>query len=371
MSSSTTALAQRTVLFDFHVSKGARMVPFAGWEMPVQYSGIIEEHLAVRQNAGLFDVSHMGECRVNGSQSAAFLDSICTNSIANLNNGQARYTILCQPNGGCVDDIIVYRCSENEFFICLNASNAAKDIAWMQKHTPGFNCTVTDECADWAQLALQGPKAEAILQPLTATALAEIPSFNFREGTVAGTKTIISRTGYTGERGFELYIHPSQAVALAEKLLHAGTAHGLKLAGLGARDSLRLEAGYPLYGHEISETISPLQAGLGWAVKLKKESNFIGKPSLLAEKESNNRPRVIHFKLADKRIARADTEVVNNSGIVGKVLSGTHSPSLGYPIGSALVEQNALVGALAVRIRDKDYSLEIVRPPFLKTSLHP
>lgn len=361
--------AQQTALYDFHVKNGARMVPFAGWDMPVQYSGIIEEHTAVREAAGLFDVSHMGECTVEGAQAAAFLDYACTNNIANLKHGQARYTLLCQPDGGCVDDIIVYRRDESRFFICLNASNAAKDIAWLQEHSQDYDCTVTDVCANWAQLALQGPKAEAMLQPLTDTPLGEIGFFHFVEARVAQIPVIISRTGYTGEQGFELYVEPPQASALAEKLLETGTPLGLKLAGLGARDSLRLEAGYPLYGHEISETISPLQAKLGWAVKLKKESNFIGRPALKQEKANGVQRTLVFFKLNDRRIARAGTDIVAGEEVVGMVVSGTHSPSLGCPIGSALVKTEFADTPLQALIRNKHYPLETVKPPFIVTSL--
>lgn len=364
------SVIQKTPLHAFHVAQGARMVPFAGWEMPVHYTGILEEHLAVRQAAGLFDVSHMGECRVEGKDAAAMLDYACTNSIANLQVGQARYTILCQQDGGCVDDIIVYRMEENRFFICLNASNAAKDIAWLRQCAEGFECVLEDECSQWAQLALQGPAAEGILQKLTPTPLDRLGFFHGCEAEVAGIAVIISRTGYTGEAGFELYVAPQQAVALAECLLDTGLPQGLKLAGLGARDSLRLEAGYPLYGHEISETISPLQAGLAWAVKFKKTCDFVGKDALLAERAAGNKPVIVHFKLTDRRIARQGTEVVDAQGkVVGCVVSGTHSPSLGCPIGSALVERSALDATIAVRIRDKDYPLECVKPPFLTTSL--
>lgn len=359
----------KTILYDFHVNNGARMVPFAGWQMPVQYTGILEEHLAVRESAGLFDVSHMGECRVKGAQSAEFLDYVCTNSIANLKNGQARYTLLCQEDGGCVDDIIVYRVSENEFFICLNAANAAKDIAWLSQHNEAYDCTVSDECEQWAQLALQGPKAFDILKKVTDVAVAEMGTFTFAEGEVAGKSCLISRTGYTGEIGVELYLKPEDAQTVAEALVEAGKAEGLKLCGLGSRDSLRLEAGYPLYGHEISESLNPLQGGMGWAVKFKKASDFIGKAALANEKEKGVSRKVIFFKLADKRIARPGTPVVSGGETVGEVVSGTHSPSLGSPIGSAWVNTANLEDSLAVSIRGKDYPLETVRPPFIKTSL--
>ena len=245
-----SAPLSRTPLFALHVELGGRIVPFAGWEMPVQYTGIIEEHMAVRRTAGLFDVSHMGEARVRGRDAAKFLDGVMTNEMSTIKVGMARYTVMCQPDGGCVDDLIVYRLAEDEFLICLNASNAPKDIAWMRAHIGAHQVEVLDECAAWAQLALQGPRAEAILALATATPLASIKRFGFVFGEVAGvTGCLISRTGYTGSPGFEIYLPAASAEKVARALLAAGKPHGLVPAGLGARDSLRLEANYPLYGH--------------------------------------------------------------------------------------------------------------------------
>ena len=344
------------------------MVPFAGWEMPVQYTGILNEHLAVRRAAGLFDVSHMGEARVSGPDAAGFLDYVATNNIANLKDGCARYTILCYENGGCVDDIIIYREAEDSFFICLNASNAQKDIEWMLGNKGDFQCEIEDVSAQYAQLALQGPQAIKILSKLTSLSLSELRPFRFLNGDVAGKPMMVSATGYTGERGFELYVEPQYAIGLAEEIYQAGSDEGLVLAGLGARDSLRLEMGYPLYGHEISETISPIQAGLGWAVKFKKE-RFIGREQLLNQADNGPESRVCFFTLNDRRIARKGAEIVDESGsVVGEVLSGTHSPSLNQPIGSALVKAGA-DGPLAVRIRNKDYQLELKSTPLVKTSL--
>ena len=356
----------RTPLFDFHVALGARIVPFAGWEMPVQYSGIIEEHIAVRKAAGLFDVSHMGEARVRGRDAAAFLDHLMTNEMASIKPGSARYTIMCQPDGGCVDDLIVYRISENEFFICLNASNAKKDIAWMQSHIGTHQVEVIDECKSWAQLALQGPLAEKILSLVTDLPLAEIKRFHFRIGTVAGASDcIVSRTGYTGSAGFEIYLPASKATAVAQKLIEVGKPVGLLPVGLGARDSLRLEAGYPLYGHEISETISPIQAGLGWTVKLNK-ADFIGRAALQKQTSEGATSKVIHYTLNDRRIARQGTPILSGDTIVGEVLSGTLSPILNKPIGSALIQTNAKPETLAVDIRGTRIPLEIAIAPFVK-----
>lgn len=356
----------RTPLFDFHVALGARLVPFAGWEMPVQYSGIIEEHLAVRKAAGLFDVSHMGEARIRGRDAATFLDRVMTNEMSSIKPGSARYTIMCQPDGGCVDDLIVYRISENEFFICLNASNAAKDIAWMQSHIGTNQLEVIDECKAWAQLALQGPLAEKILSLVTDLPLSEIKRFQFRIGTVAGASDcIVSRTGYTGSAGFEIYLPAAKATAVAQKLMSVGQPLGLLPVGLGARDSLRLEAGYPLYGHELSEKISPIEAGLGWTVKLSKP-DFIGRAALQKQVDSKAHAKVVHFTLNDRRIARQGTPVLSGDTVVGEVLSGTLSPILNQPIGSALIKNSADPQSLAVDIRGTRIPLQIAVAPFVK-----
>ncbi|MFZ9201148.1 MAG: glycine cleavage system aminomethyltransferase GcvT [Opitutales bacterium] len=357
----------RTPLHAFHVAHGGRMVPFAGWEMPVQYTGIIEEHLAVRRAAGLFDVSHMGECRVTGPDAATFLDRVMTNTMATIPVGLARYTILCQPDGGCVDDLIVYRLGAEEFLICLNASNAAKDIAWLRAQVGTARVTIADECAQWAQLALQGPLAETILATLTPAPLAGIKRFGFVTTSVAGAAgCIVSRTGYTGSPGFEIYLPAAAANQVAEAILAAGKPHGLLLSGLGCRDSLRLEAGYPLYGHEISECISPIQAGLGWTVKFTKP-DFIGREALKRQADGNLPSSVVLFSLNDRRIARQGTPVLSGETKVGEVLSGTLSPMLNKPIGTALVAAGALAkGGLTIDIRGNRIPLEVSAEPFVK-----
>lgn len=357
----------RTPLYALHVELGARIVPFAGWEMPVQYTGIIEEHMAVRRQAGLFDVSHMGEARVRGRDAAAFLDRIMTNEMATLKAGFARYTIMCQPDGGCVDDLIVYRLGPEEFLICLNASNAAKDIAWMRSLVGGAQVEIVDECTAWAQLAIQGPLAEQILTLVTKLPLASIRRFAFAAGEVAGTAgCIISRTGYTGSPGFEIYLPAAAAEKVARALLATGKPLGLIPAGLGARDSLRLEANYPLYGHEISERISPIQAGLGWTVKFGKP-DFIGREALLRQAEGGPQSSVVLFSLEDRRIARQGAVVFAGDIAVGEVLSGTHSPMLGKPIGTALIAAgHANSSALTVDIRGHRAPLRIATEPFVK-----
>src|SRR5690606_1629061 len=244
--------------------------------MSVQYRSILEEHKAVRRAAGLFDVSHMGEADVRGPGAARFLNRLLTNDVSRLFPGRILYSPMCYPDGGVVDDLLVYMRAPDDYFLCFNAGNIDKDLAWFKEQSGGFDVTITDRSDDYALLAVQGPAAVAILQGLTGAKLDAIKYYHFGEGTVAGVHCLLSRTGFTGEDGFELYHAAGDALALAEALLEAGRPHGLELAGLGARDSLRLEAGYPLYGHELSEQISPLVAGLGWTVKLDKPDGFVG-----------------------------------------------------------------------------------------------
>jgi aminomethyltransferase len=365
-----TAALSRTPLHGWHARHGARFVPFSGWEMPVQYTGILDEHRATRQGAGLFDVSHMGEALVSGPQAAAFLDHVATNRLGDLAVGRARYTLLCAPDGGVVDDIIVYRTGPQNYLLCLNAGNTPGDLAWLGEHARRFDCEFRDASADYAQLALQGPRAIEIAARLAPSAvnLADVPRFSFVEIVLAGATMIASRTGYTGEDGFEFYIQPGQAEAFADALLEAGADLGLKPCGLGARDSLRLEAGLPLYGHEISRDISPLQAGLGWAVKLDKSGGFIGRDALAAEAAAGPANRVVFFILDDRRVARADMTVSAGGQPVGRILSGTVSPILNLPIGSALIADSALKSGapLTVDVRGAAIPLRLAKPPLHK-----
>lgn len=343
------------------------MVDFAGWDMPVQYASIIAEHKAVRTTAGLFDVSHMGEVDVVGADAEAFLNRLVTNEVSSLYPGRVLYTPMCRPDGGVVDDLLVYQREPSRYFLCLNASNTAKDLAWMREQASGFaDLTLTDRSEDYALLAVQGPTAEKIVQTLTGAKLPILRYYHFQEGTVAGVHCLISRTGYTGEPGFELYHAAADAPALATALLEAGTPHGLQLAGLGARDSLRLEAGYPLYGHELNEDLSPVAAGLGWTVKLQKPGGFIGRDALAAEKQDPARRRVVYFRTGDRRIVRAGTPVLDEAGAeVGAVLSGTLSPMLGEAIGSAVVPAAVAAHPLRVDIRGTSFTLQLVKPPFV------
>lgn len=353
---------KRTSLYDFHKKHGARMVPFAGWEMPVQYTGIIEEHKAVRKQVGLFDVSHMGEVRVEGPDAEIFLNSIMTNDVSHLSEGHAMYSLMCYSNGGVVDDLIIYRLKKDRFFICVNASNTAKDVAWFEESSDRFDCVVEDVSQKYSQLALQGPLSEKILASWLPD-IQQLKRFNFKEVKIENMDVTLSRTGYTGEDGFELYFAWEKGPVLAEKILKVGESLGLKLAGLGARDSLRLEAGFPLYGHEISDKISPLEAGLDFAVKLEK-AHFIGKEVLIDQKKNGLSKKIIFFKLEDRRIARAGSKIFSQNHEIGEVVSGTQSPMLNQPIGSALIK-NSYKEPLFIEIRGAKIRLLPVNPPFV------
>lgn len=361
------SMLKRTPLHAFHAAHGGRLVDFAGWEMPVQYRSILEEHKAVRRAAGLFDVSHMGEVDVRGPEAERFLNHLVTNDVSRLYPGRVLYSPMCDPTGGVVDDLLVYQREPSGYLLCINAGNIDKDLAWIANAAAGYDVTVTDRSADYALLAVQGPKAAGIVQSLTGAKLGTVRYYHFVEATVAGVHCLVSRTGYTGEDGFELYLATGEAEALAEALLTAGKGDGLELAGLGARDSLRLEAGFPLYGHELSAEISPLAAGLGWTVKLEKAGGFVGRDALAKEKAEGSPAKVVYFKTGDRRIVRADTPVVNASGAhVGRVLSGTLSPLLNEAIGSALVTAFAAATPLSVDIRGVGIHLQLVKPPFVE-----
>jgi aminomethyltransferase len=358
---------KRTPLRDFHVAHGARLVDFAGWEMPVQYRSILEEHKAVRRAAGLFDVSHMGEFDVEGPGAAAFLNALVTNNVAKMYPGRVLYSPMCHPDGGVIDDLLVYMRGPESFLLCVNAGNIGVDLEWIRSRAAGSDVAVTDRSDAYALLAVQGPRAAGIVQRLTDARLEHLRYYHFTEGAVAGVRCIISRTGYTGEDGVELYHAAGDAPALAAAILDGGQADGLELCGLGARDSLRLEAGFPLYGHEISREISPLTAGLGWTVKLDKEGDFSGRAALAAEKKAGSPHAVVFFKTGDRRIIRPETPVAAEDGAtVGRVLSGTLSPMLLEAIGSALVETAAASTQLRADVRGSLIDLRLVKPPFIE-----
>ncbi|OHB29914.1 MAG: glycine cleavage system protein T [Desulfuromonadaceae bacterium GWC2_58_13] len=363
-------MLKKTPLNAIHKQAGARMVDFGGWEMPVQYRGVIEEHLAVRNAAGLFDVSHMGEIKVDGPGALAFIQELTTNDASSLENGQVQYSALCYPHGGVVDDLTLYRFDEEHYLFCVNAANTDKDFAWMEEVLADgdfHGVALHNVSDDFAQLALQGPLAETILARLTDTAPVGIGYYHFYEGLVAGVPTIISRTGYTGEDGFELYFAPDAAENLWNALMEAGADDGLVPVGLGARDTLRLEMKYALYGHELSTEISPLEAGLGWITKLDKPS-FVGREALLKQKEAGVSRRLIGFAMTEPGIPRADYPVFAEGRQVGVVTSGTMSPSLRVGIGLALVEQGfAAIGTrLQIGIRTRRVGAKVEKTPFVK-----
>lgn len=361
-------MERKTPLYETHRAAGGRIVPFAGWLLPVQYgTGVIAEHLAVRRQAGLFDVSHMGEFTLAGADALANLNRLLTNDFSNLSIGQVRYTAMCTETGGVVDDLVVCRLGEYVYLLVVNASNRDKDAAHIQAHLSG-DCRFTDRSDEIALLALQGPAAPAILQKLARET--DIPKKYYWLSSrvkAAGVETIVSRTGYTGELGYELYCAPPDAPALWDALLEAGAAEGLVSCGLGARDTLRLEAAMPLYGHEMDETVSPLEAGLGFAVKLEKE-DFIGKAALLADKPPK-RTRV-GLAVTGRGIVREHCPLYRDGVQIGETTSGTHSPLLGKGIAMALVTAGSCApgDAVEAEVRGRRVAMEVVPLPFYKRS---
>src|SRR5918998_3812183 len=329
---STGGEPRRTPLYDEHKALGARLVDFAGWEMPVQYSGIKAEHQAVRNHAGLFDVSHMGEVVFRGPDAEEAVQRLVTRDVLRLTDGQVGYAAVCYEDGGTVDDVLVYRRPE-DYLVVVNASNREKDLEHFRGNTKDLNVEVADESDDWALLALQGPGAAGLLMALTDGDLPGLKYYRFLEGDVAGAEAVISRTGYTGEDGFELYLSPDGAPRVWRELLEAGATP----TGLGARDTLRLEAGMCLYGNELDPETTPLEAGIGFAVHLHKEQEFIGQDALKKEKEEGPRKKLVGFKVEGRGIARHGRPVAVDGETVGTVTSGTQSPTLGEAVGLALV----------------------------------
>jgi aminomethyltransferase len=361
-----TLTPRPTPLRDAHVAAGAKLVEFAGWEMPVQYAGLMEEHRAVRSAAGLFDVSHMGEFRVSGPGAEAFLQGLTPNDVARLAIGRAHYSALLTPEGTFVDDLLVYRLGVTEFMLVVNAANLAGDFAWITAR-PHPDCEVTDVSDETALVALQGPRALSILSPLTAVELAPIKYYGFAHGEVAGHPALISRTGYTGEDGFELYLAPEAAPAVWDALMAAGAPLGLQPAGLGARDTLRLEASMALYGHEIDLTTTPLEAGLDWVVKLEK-GDFLGRDALLAQRERGIGRRLVGFEILGRGIARQGHALRKDGQTLGTVTSGTFCPTLEKAVGMGyLPVELAAVGAeIAVDVRGRELPARVVPLPFYR-----
>ncbi|MGH3145518.1 MAG: glycine cleavage system aminomethyltransferase GcvT [Rubrobacter sp.] len=351
---------RRTPLYDEHKDLGARLVDFAGWEMPVQYSGIKAEHQAVREHAGLFDVSHMGEAVFRGPEAESAVQRLVTRDVSRLDVGQAGYSAVCYEDGGTVDDVIVYR-REGDFLVVVNASNREKDLAHFRENTGDLDVEVADESDDWALLALQGPEAAQLLHSATDAELSALKPFRFAEGEVAGAWALISRTGYTGEDGFEIYLPPDDAPTVWRHLIQAGATP----AGLGARDTLRLEAGMCLYGNELDAETTPLEAGISFAVHLEKDPRFIGQRALLLEDTQGLRKRLVGFEMEGRGIARHGHHVTSGAEIVGEVTSGTQSPTLGRAIGLALVDPG-VEDRFEVVIRDNPVPAKTVALPFYR-----
>jgi len=355
-----------TPLNSVHCALRAKMVDFGGWDMPVQYSGIIDEHLAVRRSVGLFDVSHMGEIEIRGRQAAELTDFVTTNSVRKLKQGQAHYSGLLYDHGGFVDDILVHKVADDHFFLCVNASNQGKDFEHIRQQNR-FDASVEFSSDRYSQLAIQGPKAQATLQKLTPVDLGSIKYYWFTDGQVSGTPARIARTGYTGEDGFEIYAPPSEAVRLWNEVLRAGEEFGIKPCGLGARNTLRLEAKMALYGHEIDASISPLEADLGWIVKLDK-GDFVGRASLLKQKESGIKRKLVGFEMRGRGIGRDGYEVYLEGAPAGWVTSGSPAPSLNKNIGLCYLptEQAQPGKTIQIMIRNQPVDAVTVETPFYK-----
>ncbi|WP_257345757.1 glycine cleavage system aminomethyltransferase GcvT [Pseudalkalibacillus decolorationis] len=359
---------QRTPLFELYKDYGAKVIDFGGWELPVQFSSIKEEHEAVRTKAGLFDVSHMGEITVKGSDALNYLQYVLTNDVSKLQEGAAQYTAMCYENGGTVDDLLVYKRGDDDYLLVVNASNIEKDYDWLLKNKKG-NVEIENISSDVAQLALQGPVAEKVLQKLTDYDLSQIGFFKFEDDVeVAGAKALVSRTGYTGEDGFEIYCDSKDAASLWKKFLEAGEAEGTLPIGLGARDTLRFEAKLALYGQELTSEISPLEAGIGFAVKLKKEADFIGKEALIQQKEEGLKRKLVGIEMIEKGIPRTHYEVFKNDNKIGEVTTGTQSPTLKKNLGLALIDSayTELGTEVEVQVRKKRLKAEVVKSPFYK-----
>jgi aminomethyltransferase len=356
---------KRTPYTDFHIAAGAKMVPFAGYLMPVQYTGIIEEHKAVRNNVGLFDLTHMGEFVVTGPKALEFLQKMTTNDVAALKKNQIQYTCMTYPDGGIVDDLLVYNL-EGRYFLVVNASNIAKDFKWLHDHLID-GAVLTDRSDEFSLLAIQGPKAQELLSELTSYELDSLEYYHAAEAVIAGKKVLFSRTGYTGEDGFELYIPNADGPHFWHAIRKVGERYDMALIGLGARDSLRLEMKMALYGNDIDQTTNPIEAGLGWIVKLKK-GDFVGAEAIRKVKEQNPTRRLVCLVLKDKVFPRHGYAIYQGREQVGQVTSGTVSPSLGIPIAMGYVASRLSDpgNTVEIDIRGKRSTAEVIKPPFYK-----
>ncbi len=365
MSSETTpAEIRKTPLNDAHRALGAKMVDFGGWDMPVEYSGILAEHTAVRERVGLFDVSHMGEIEIRGPQALELVEHVTSNRAASLEDGQAQYSGLLNERGGFIDDLLVHRMDENRYFLCVNAGNQDRDFEWIRDHN-SFEAEVEFQSHLWAQLAIQGPKGLETLQKLTGADLSAIHYYWFTLGEVSGASAVIARTGYTGEDGFEIYVQAEEAERLWGEVLEAGKEFGILPCGLGARNTLRLEAAMALHGHEISEDVTPYEANLGWIVKLKK-GDFLGRDALVKQKAEGVKRKTVGFEMRGRGIGRDGYRVFAEGSDVGYVTSGGPSPTLDKNIGIAMVpaEMAEPGRAIEIEIRTRRVEAETVATPF-------
>ncbi len=357
---------KKTSLFGHYEGYGGKIIDFAGWALPVQFAGIMEEHKAVREMAGLFDVSHMGEITVKGREALKFVNRLITNDASKLADNQVLYTMMCYEDGGVVDDLLVYRYSEDSYLLVVNASNVEKDYQWIVSKKENYDVSFENISSKVSQLALQGPKAEAVLQKLTETDLSEISFFYFKDKvSISGKECLISRTGYTGEDGFEIYCKNEDLVYLWDTILASGKEEGVQPIGLGARDTLRFEANLPLYGNELSQEITPLEAGFGFFVKLNKEE-FIGKESLEKQKLEGLERKIVAFEMVGKGIARHGYKVFKGEEEIGFVTTGYLSPTLGKNIGLALIKSDyaEMDGIIEIQIRNKKSEARIISRKF-------
>lgn len=361
---------KKTPFYDKLVAAGGRMVSFAGYQMPVQFEGLMAEHAKVREAVGVFDVSHMGRVAVKGSDALAFLNHLVTNDVAALDAYQALYTAMCYPDGGIVDDLLIYRLTDF-YLVVINAANNAKDQAWMHENAKGYDVEIIDRTDEMAQLAVQGPKSENVLQKLTSADLSKIGFYRGLQAELAGKSMFISRTGYTGEDGFELYFLASDAAYIWDKLFEAGKPEGIAPIGLGARDTLRLEMKYALYGNDIDKTTNPIEAGLGWVVKLDKPE-FIARDVLLRVKEEKPSRRLVCLEMQGSGIPRQHDAVLSDGENVGEVTSGTFSPSLRKGIAMAYVKSGHTKEGtqLLIATRRGAENAQVVKPPFWKNASH-
>lgn len=360
---------KKTPLYEEHNLLKGKVVNYAGWLLPVQYEGLVPEHNAVRNAAGIFDVSHMGSIFISGKDSKDFLDYLMTNDISKLNQNQIVYTFMCYPDSGVVDDLLVYKYDDEKYFLVVNAANLDKDYQWLLDNKGDYQVELDNVSDNTSILALQGPSAETILQKLTDTDLSQLKFFYFDDNVkIDGVEAMISRTGYTGEDGFEIFVKSEDAVQVWKKLLEVGSEHGLKPTGLGCRDTLRFEASLPLYGNELSKDINPLEAGFKFFVKLKKESDFIGKQSLNDQWESGLVRKLVGFEMIDRGIPREGYEIYKGDTKIGHVTTGYMSPTLNKSIGNGLIltEESELDNEIEILIRNRKAKAKVINKNFLK-----